>query len=183
MPFGTADNESAARSSLRFSGVGIKSRRGRQIHPRLLPTVASALPQSSVGIVPILLRSQGIVETASMIPATLFSAFDLVCLVILFFSPAGATPLILMCGAASLLSCSPSWSWHPGLSPGHTVLNGPTWPLDFLVDDAIVFLGLPFRRMETGLLASSRPAIRQGNQLHDSRHYHSLAADSSLWSL
>src|SRR5256884_5519002 len=50
----------------------------------LLPTVQAQLP-SSVGIVPIYDRSQGIVNSVKDVQATLFVAFALVVLVIFFF--------------------------------------------------------------------------------------------------
>src|SRR5213076_1070161 len=115
----------------------------------LLPTVQAQLP-SSVGIVPIYDRSQGIVNSVKDVQATLFVAFALVVLVIFFFLgrardtliPVVALPLSLLLTflVMSLL----------GYSLDNLSLMALTLAIGFLVDDAIVFLENTVRRMEHG---------------------------------
>src|SRR6516225_1070151 len=113
----------------------------------LLPAVQAQLP-SSVGIVPIYDRSQGIVNSVKDVQATLFVAFALVVLVIFFFLgrardtliPVVALPLSLLLTfvVMDILGCSLD------------NLSLMALTLGFLVDDAIVFLENTVRRMERG---------------------------------
>jgi hydrophobic/amphiphilic exporter-1 (mainly G- bacteria), HAE1 family len=116
----------------------------------LLPTVQAQLP-SSVGIVPIYDRSQGIVNSVKDVQATLFVAFALVVLVIFFFLgrardtliPVVALPLSLLLTFVAMDIL--------GYSLDNLSLMALTLAIGFLVDDAIVFLENTVRLMESGL--------------------------------
>src|SRR5947207_8986233 len=113
----------------------------------LLPTVQAQLP-SSVGIVPIYDRSQGIVNSVKDVQSTLFIAFALVVLVIFIFLgrvrdtliPVVALPLSLLLTFIVMNIL--------GYSLDNLSLMALTLAIGFLVDDAIVFLENTVRRME-----------------------------------
>src|SRR5213595_121638 len=115
----------------------------------LLPTVQAQLP-SSVGIVPIYDRSQGIVNSVKDVQETLFIAFALVVLVIFFFFwpardyliPVVALPLSLLLTFVVMDIL--------GYSLDNLSLMALTLAIGFLVDDAIVFLENTVRLMEHG---------------------------------
>src|SRR5437899_3330424 len=115
----------------------------------LLPAVQAQLP-SSVGIVPIYDRSQGIVNSVKDVQATLLVAFALVVLVIFLFLgratdtliPAVALPLSLLLTFVVMRFL--------GYSLDNLSLMALTLAIGFLVDDAIVFLENAVRRMERG---------------------------------
>ena len=116
----------------------------------LLPTVQAQLP-SSVGIVPIYDRSQGIVNSVKDVQATLLIAFALVVLVIFIFLgrvrdtliPVVALPLSLLLTFVVMDIL--------GYSLDNLSLMALTLAIGFLVDDAIVFLENTVRLMEDGL--------------------------------
>ena len=115
----------------------------------LLPSIQQQLP-SSVKLIPIYDRSQGIVENAQDVQMTLYIAFFLVVLVIFVFLgratdtliPAVAMPLSLLLTFVAMNVL--------GYSLDNLSLMALTLAIGFLVDDAIVFLENVVRLMEEG---------------------------------
>jgi HAE1 family hydrophobic/amphiphilic exporter-1 len=118
----------------------------------LLPTVQAQLP-SSVGIVPIYDRSQGIVNSVKDVQATLFVAFALVVLVIFFFLGRARDTLIPVVALPLSLLLTFVVMDILGYSLDNLSLMALTLAIGFLVDDAIVFLENTVRLMESGLVA------------------------------
>jgi len=118
----------------------------------LLPTVQAQLP-SSVGIVPIYDRSQGIVNSAKDVQATLSIAFVLVVLVIFFFLGRARDTLIPVVALPLSLLLTFVVMDILGYSLDNLSLMALTLAIGFLVDDAIVFLENTVRLMESGLSA------------------------------
>jgi hydrophobic/amphiphilic exporter-1 (mainly G- bacteria), HAE1 family len=116
----------------------------------LLPTVQAQLP-SSVGIVPIYDRSQGIVNSVKDVQATLFVAFALVILVIFFFLGRARDTLIPVLALPLSLLLTFVVMDILGYSLDNLSLMALTLAIGFLVDDAIVFLENTVRLMESGL--------------------------------
>ena len=116
----------------------------------LLPTVQAQLP-SSVGIVPIYDRSQGIVNSVKDVQATLFVAFALVVLVIFFFLGRARDTLIPVVALPLSLLLTFVVMDILGYSLDNLSLMALTLAIGFLVDDAIVFLENTVRLMESGL--------------------------------
>ncbi|PYU09860.1 MAG: acriflavine resistance protein B, partial [Acidobacteria bacterium] len=116
----------------------------------LLPTVQAQLP-SSVGIVPIYDRSQGIVNSVKDVQETLFIAFALVVLVIFFFLGRARDTLIPVVALPLSLLLTFVVMNILGYSLDNLSLMALTLAIGFLVDDAIVFLENTVRLMETGL--------------------------------
>jgi hydrophobic/amphiphilic exporter-1 (mainly G- bacteria), HAE1 family len=116
----------------------------------LLPTVRAQLP-SSVGIVPIYDRSQGIVNSVKDVQATLFVAFALVVLVIFFFLGRARDTLIPVVALPLSLLLTFVVMGILGYSLDNLSLMALTLAIGFLVDDAIVFLENTVRLMESGL--------------------------------
>jgi hydrophobic/amphiphilic exporter-1 (mainly G- bacteria), HAE1 family len=116
----------------------------------LLPTVQAQLP-SSVGIVPIYDRSQGIVNSVKDVQATLFVAFALVVLVIFFFLGRARDTLIPVVALPLSLLLTFVVMNILGYSLDNLSLMALTLAIGFLVDDAIVFLENTVRLMESGL--------------------------------
>jgi hydrophobic/amphiphilic exporter-1 (mainly G- bacteria), HAE1 family len=116
----------------------------------LLPTVQAQLP-SSVGIVPIYDRSQGIVNSVKDVQATLFVAFTLVVLVIFFFLGRARDTLIPVVALPLSLLLTFVVMDILGYSLDNLSLMALTLAIGFLVDDAIVFLENTVRLMESGL--------------------------------
>jgi len=116
----------------------------------LLPTVQAQLP-SSVGIVPIYDRSQGIVNSVKDVQATLFIAFALVVLVIFIFLGRGRDTLIPVVALPLSLLLTFVVMGILGYSLDNLSLMALTLAIGFLVDDAIVFLENTVRLMESGL--------------------------------
>ncbi len=121
----------------------------------LLPTVQAQLP-SSVGIVPIYDRSQGIVNSVKDVQATLFVAFALVVLVIYFFLGRARDTLIPVVALPLSLLLTFVVMNILGYSLDNLSLMALTLAIGFLVDDAIVFLENTVRLMESGLGFPSR---------------------------
>src|SRR5881227_1075323 len=113
----------------------------------LLPAVQAQLP-SSVGIVPIYDRSQGIVNSVKDVQATLFVAFALVVLVIFFFLGRARDTLIPVVALPLSLLLTFVVMDILGYSLDNLSLMALTLAIGFLVDDAIVFLENTVRRME-----------------------------------
>src|SRR5881396_2502679 len=113
----------------------------------LLPTVQAQLP-SSVGIVPIYDRSQGIVNSVKDVQATLFVAFVLV---IFFFLGRARDTLIPVVALPLSLLLTFVVMDILGYSLDNLSLMALTLAIGFLVDDAIVFLENTVRLMESGL--------------------------------
>src|SRR2546430_8662469 len=113
----------------------------------LLPTVQAQLP-SSVGIVPIYDRSQGIVNSVKDVQATLLVAFALVVLVIFFFLGRARDTLIPVVALPLSLLLTFIVMNILGYSMDNLSLMALTLAIGFLVDDAIVFLENTVRRME-----------------------------------
>src|SRR3989475_4484808 len=113
----------------------------------LLPTVQAQL-SSSVGIVPIYDRSQGIVNSVKDVQATLFVAFALVVLVIFFFLGRARDTLIPVVALPLSLLLTFVVMDILGYSLDNLSLMALTLAIGFLVDDAIVFLENTVRRME-----------------------------------
>jgi HAE1 family hydrophobic/amphiphilic exporter-1 len=118
----------------------------------LLPTVQAQLP-SSVGIVPIYDRSQGIVNSAKDVQATLSIAFVLVVLVIFFFLGRARDTLIPVVALPLSLLLTFVVMDILGYSLDNLSLMALTLAIGFLVDDAIVFLENTVRLMESSLSA------------------------------
>src|SRR5216684_880987 len=116
----------------------------------LLPAVQAQLP-SSVGIVPIYDRSQGIVNSVEDVQATLFVAFVLVVLVIFIFLGRGRDTLIPVVALPLSLLLTFVVMNILGYSLDNLSLMALTLAIGFLVDDAIVFLENTVRLMEGGL--------------------------------
>src|SRR5215472_7337657 len=116
----------------------------------LLPAVQAQLP-SSVGIVPIYDRSQGIVNSVKDVQATLFVAFVLVVLVIFFFLGRARDTLIPVVALPLSLLLTFVVMDILGYSLDNLSLMALTLAIGFLVDDAIVFLENTVRLMESGL--------------------------------
>ncbi len=116
----------------------------------LLPAVQAQLP-SSVGIVPIYDRSQGIVNSVKDVQATLFVAFVLVVLVIFIFLGRGRDTLIPVVALPLSLLLTFVVMNILGYSLDNLSLMALTLAIGFLVDDAIVFLENTVRLMESGL--------------------------------
>jgi hydrophobic/amphiphilic exporter-1 (mainly G- bacteria), HAE1 family len=116
----------------------------------LLPAVQAQLP-SSVGIVPIYDRSQGIVNSVKDVQATLFAAFVLVVLVIFIFLGRGRDTLIPVVALPLSLLLTFVVMNILGYSLDNLSLMALTLAIGFLVDDAIVFLENTVRLMESGL--------------------------------
>jgi HAE1 family hydrophobic/amphiphilic exporter-1 len=116
----------------------------------LLPTVQAQLP-SSVGIVPIYDRSQGIVNSVKDVQATLFVAFALVVLVIFLFLGRARDTLIPVVALPLSLLLTFVVMDILGYSLDNLSLMALTLAIGFLVDDAIVFLENTVRLMESGL--------------------------------
>jgi HAE1 family hydrophobic/amphiphilic exporter-1 len=116
----------------------------------LLPTVQAQLP-SSVGIVPIYDRSQGIVNSVKDVQATLFIAFALVVLVIFVFLGRVRDTLIPVVALPLSLLLTFMVMNILGYSLDNLSLMALTLAIGFLVDDAIVFLENTVRLMENGL--------------------------------
>jgi hydrophobic/amphiphilic exporter-1 (mainly G- bacteria), HAE1 family len=116
----------------------------------LLPAVQAQLP-SSVGIVPIYDRSQGIVNSVKDVQATLFVAFALVVLVIFIFLGRGRDTLIPVVALPLSLLLTFVVMNILGYSLDNLSLMALTLAIGFLVDDAIVFLENTVRLMESGL--------------------------------
>src|SRR5438874_2031238 len=116
----------------------------------LLPTVQAQLP-SSVGIVPIYDRSQGIVNSVKDVQETLFIAFALVVLVIFFFLGRARDTLIPVVALPLSLLLTFVVMNILGYSLDNLSLMALTLAIGFLVDDAIVFLENTVRLMESGL--------------------------------
>ena len=116
----------------------------------LLPAVQAQLP-SSVGIVPIYDRSQGIVNSVKDVQATLFVAFALVVLVIFIFLGRGRDTLIPVVALPLSLLLTFVAMDILGYSLDNLSLMALTLAIGFLVDDAIVFLENTVRLMESGL--------------------------------
>jgi hydrophobic/amphiphilic exporter-1 (mainly G- bacteria), HAE1 family len=118
----------------------------------LLPTVQAQLP-SSVGIVPIYDRSQGIVNSVKDVQETLFVAFALVVLVIFIFLGRARDTLIPVVALPLSLLLTFVVMGILGYSLDNLSLMALTLAIGFLVDDAIVFLENTVRLMESGLAA------------------------------
>jgi len=118
----------------------------------LLPAVQAQLP-SSVGIVPIYDRSQGIVNSVKDVQATLFVAFALVVLVIFVFLGRARDTLIPVVALPLSLLLTFVVMGILGYSLDNLSLMALTLAIGFLVDDAIVFLENTVRLMESGLSA------------------------------
>jgi HAE1 family hydrophobic/amphiphilic exporter-1 len=116
----------------------------------LLPAVQAQLP-SSVGIVPIYDRSQGIVNSVKDVQATLFVAFGLVVLVIFIFLGRARDTLIPVVALPLSLLLTFVVMDILGYSLDNLSLMALTLAIGFLVDDAIVFLENTVRLMESGL--------------------------------
>ncbi len=116
----------------------------------LLPAVQAQLP-SSVGIVPIYDRSQGIVNSVKDVQATLLVAFALVVLVIFFFLGRARDTLIPVVALPLSLLLTFVVMDILGYSLDNLSLMALTLAIGFLVDDAIVFLENTVRLMESGL--------------------------------
>jgi len=116
----------------------------------LLPAVQAQLP-TSVGIVPIYDRSQGIVNSVKDVQATLFVAFVLVVLVIFIFLGRGRDTLIPVVALPLSLLLTFVVMNILGYSLDNLSLMALTLAIGFLVDDAIVFLQNTVRLMESGL--------------------------------
>jgi len=116
----------------------------------LLPTVQAQLP-SSVGIVPIYDRSQGIVNSVKDVQATLLIAFALVVLVIFIFLGRARDTLIPVVALPLSLLLTFVVMDILGYSLDNLSLMALTLAIGFLVDDAIVFLENTVRLMEDGL--------------------------------
>ncbi len=116
----------------------------------LLPTVRAQLP-SSVGIIPIYDRSQGIVNSVKDVQATLIIAFALVVLVIFFFLGRARDTLIPVVALPLSLLLTFVVMDILGYSLDNLSLMALTLAIGFLVDDAIVFLENTVRLMESGL--------------------------------
>jgi hydrophobic/amphiphilic exporter-1 (mainly G- bacteria), HAE1 family len=116
----------------------------------LLPTVQAQLP-SSVGIVPIYDRSQGIVNSVKDVQETLFVAFALVVLVIFIFLGRARDTLIPVVALPLSLLLTFVVMGILGYSLDNLSLMALTLAIGFLVDDAIVFLENTVRLMESGL--------------------------------
>jgi len=116
----------------------------------LLPTVRAQLP-SSVGIIPIYDRSQGIVNSVKDVQATLIIAFVLVVLVIFFFLGRARDTLIPVVALPLSLLLTFVVMDILGYSLDNLSLMALTLAIGFLVDDAIVFLENTVRLMESGL--------------------------------
>src|SRR6266853_396706 len=112
--------------------------------------VQAQLP-SSVGIVPIYDRSQGIVNSVKDVQATLFIAFALVVLVIFIFLGRGRDTLIPVVALPLSLLLTFVVMGILGYSLDNLSLMALTLAIGFLVDDAIVFLENTVRLMESGL--------------------------------
>jgi len=114
-----------------------------------LPSIQQQLP-TSVSLIPIYDRSQGIVENSKDVQTTLYIAFFLVVLVIFAFLgratdtliPAVAMPLSLLLTFVAMNVL--------GYSLDNLSLMALTLAIGFLVDDAIVFLENTVRLMEEG---------------------------------
>src|SRR6266481_6425732 len=115
----------------------------------LLPTVRAQLP-SSVGIIPIYDRSQGIVNSVKDVQATLIIAFALVVLVIFFFLGRARDTLIPVVALPLSLLLTFVVMDILGYSLDNLSLMALTLAIGFLVDDAIVFLENTVRLMERG---------------------------------
>jgi HAE1 family hydrophobic/amphiphilic exporter-1 len=128
----------------------------------LLPAVQAQLP-SSVGIVPIYDRSQGIVNSVKDVQATLFVAFVLVVLVIFIFLGRGRDTLIPVVALPLSLLLTFVVMNILGYSLDNLSLMALTLAIGFLVDDAIVFLENTVRLMESGLgaLAAALQSARE----------------------
>ncbi len=116
----------------------------------LLPTVQAQLP-SSVGIVPIYDRSQGIVNSVKDVQETLLIAFALVVLVIFIFLGRARDTLIPVVALPLSLLLTFVVMDILGYSLDNLSLMALTLAIGFLVDDAIVFLENTVRLMESGL--------------------------------
>jgi HAE1 family hydrophobic/amphiphilic exporter-1 len=116
----------------------------------LLPTVQAQLP-SSVGIVPIYDRSQGIVNSVKDVQETLLIAFALVVLVIFIFLGRARDTLIPVVALPLSLLLTFLVMGILGYSLDNLSLMALTLAIGFLVDDAIVFLENTVRLMESGL--------------------------------
>jgi hydrophobic/amphiphilic exporter-1 (mainly G- bacteria), HAE1 family len=116
----------------------------------LLPTVQAQLP-SSVAIIPIYDRSQGIVNSVKDVQATLFIAFVLVVLVIFVFLGRARDTLIPVAALPLSLLLTFVVMDMVGYSVDNLSLMALTLAVGFLVDDAIVFLENTVRLMESGL--------------------------------
>jgi HAE1 family hydrophobic/amphiphilic exporter-1 len=116
----------------------------------LLPTVQAQLP-SSVGIVPIYDRSQGIVNSVKDVQETLLIAFALVVLVIFVFLGRARDTLIPVVALPLSLLLTFLVMGILGYSLDNLSLMALTLAIGFLVDDAIVFLENTVRLMESGL--------------------------------
>src|SRR6266700_4036075 len=118
----------------------------------LLPTVQAQLP-SSVTIIPIYDRSQGIVNSVKDVQATLFIAFVLVVLVIFVFLGRARDTLIPVAALPLSLLLTFVVMDIVGYSLDNLSLMALTLAVGFLVDDAIVFLENTVRLMEGGMRA------------------------------
>src|SRR5882724_2344805 len=118
----------------------------------LLPTVQAQLP-SSIGIVPIYDRSQGIVNSVKDVQETLLIAFALVVLVIFIFLGRARDTLIPVVALPLSLLLTFVVMNILGYSLDNLSLMALTLAIGFLVDDAIVFLENTVRLMESGLRA------------------------------
>jgi HAE1 family hydrophobic/amphiphilic exporter-1 len=118
----------------------------------LLPTVQAQLP-SSVTIIPIYDRSQGIVNSVKDVQATLFIAFVLVVLVIFVFLGRARDTLIPVAALPLSLLLTFVVMDILGYSLDNLSLMALTLAVGFLVDDAIVFLENTVRLMEGGMRA------------------------------
>src|SRR5881394_834938 len=126
----------------------------------LLPAVQAQLP-SSVGIVPIYDRSQGIVNSVKDVQATLLVAFALVVLVIFFFLGRARDTLIPVVALPLSLLLTFVVMNILGYSLDNLSLMALTLAIGFLVDDAIVFLENTVRLMESGILQEDDGVIDQ----------------------
>jgi hydrophobic/amphiphilic exporter-1 (mainly G- bacteria), HAE1 family len=118
----------------------------------LLPTVQAQLP-SSVAIIPIYDRSQGIVNSVKDVQATLFIAFVLVVVVIFVFLGRARDTLIPVAALPLSLLLTFVVMGILGYSLDNLSLMALTLAVGFLVDDAIVFLENTVRLMESGMRA------------------------------
>jgi HAE1 family hydrophobic/amphiphilic exporter-1 len=112
--------------------------------------VQAQLP-SSVGIVPIYDRSQGIVNSVKDVQETLLIAFALVVLVIFIFLGRARDTLIPVVALPLSLLLTFVVMGILGYSLDNLSLMALTLAIGFLVDDAIVFLENTVRLMESGL--------------------------------
>src|SRR5258708_4460122 len=133
-----------------FRRAGSNAVEGAKSIRDLLPKVQAQLP-SSVGIVPIYDRSQGIVNSVKDVQATLFIAFALVVLVIFIFLGRGRDTLIPVVALPLSLLLTFVVMAILGYSLDNLSLMALTLAIGFLVDDAIVFLENTVRLMEGGL--------------------------------